>query len=239
MLNNLQLILEKNQFVKNIIKAIYVPTIGKYKKYQNNKNFLKYGERALQKVDEVFTELNIQYWLEYGTLLGAIRNNSFLKHDDDIDIGVFLHDYTPKIDEIFKKYGFKKTREFLIDNGAYGREQSFEIYGVNVDIFYFTKKSSNKAYCHIFLPLPGKSRIKTIQEKGGLIPREELSTIEDIIYIDFLNKKYPAPFPTKKHLQDEYGEYWHIEDKSWDMQTFKNPNWKILENKVGVRKIYD
>ena len=43
MLNKLQLILEKNPFIKNIIKAIYEPTVGKYRKYKNNKNFLKYG----------------------------------------------------------------------------------------------------------------------------------------------------------------------------------------------------
>ena len=49
MINKLQLILEKNQLIKNIVKTIYVSTVGRYKKYKNNKNFLEHGEKLFKK----------------------------------------------------------------------------------------------------------------------------------------------------------------------------------------------
>jgi len=47
----------------------------------------------LQKMDEMLTEHDVQYWLCGGTLMGAVRHEGFIPHDDDVDIECYGHDF--------------------------------------------------------------------------------------------------------------------------------------------------
>ncbi len=48
---------------------------------------------VLSAVDKVCRKHNLSYWLDFGTLLGAVRHRGFVPWDDDIDIGMPAADY--------------------------------------------------------------------------------------------------------------------------------------------------
>lgn len=65
---------------------------------------------ALSIIDKILGELKLDYWLDYGSLLGAIRHHGFIPWDDDIDLGMRREDYE-KAKELLPqklcKYGFE------------------------------------------------------------------------------------------------------------------------------------
>jgi len=56
----------------------------------------------LIEVDKICRKHNITYWLDFGTLLGAVRHGGFIPWDDDLDISVPRKDYL-RLCKILKK----------------------------------------------------------------------------------------------------------------------------------------
>jgi lipopolysaccharide cholinephosphotransferase len=64
----------------------------------------------LKIIDEIARENNIDYWIDGGTLLGAVRHGGFIPWDDDLDICLLKKDYD-KLIPLLKKYIEQKAPE--------------------------------------------------------------------------------------------------------------------------------
>jgi lipopolysaccharide cholinephosphotransferase len=51
----------------------------------------------LDEILEIADKHNIKIWLDYGSLLGAVRHHGYIPWDDDVDTAVMRHDYVPLI----------------------------------------------------------------------------------------------------------------------------------------------
>jgi len=68
----------------------------------------------LTEVDRICKKYNLIYWLDYGTLLGAVRHKGFIPWDDDLDITMPREDYERflevVVDELPKRYFFQSQK---------------------------------------------------------------------------------------------------------------------------------
>jgi len=124
----------------------------------------------LVEFDAICKEYNLSYWLDAGSLLGAVRHKGFIPWDDDIDISMPLEDYrkllklgnsgvfskdiffqTSKIDKAFK-FDYIKLRSNkgkIIEFHEKGKQIEYH-QGLFVDIFPMITVPNNNFYFEFY-----------------------------------------------------------------------------------------
>lgn len=100
--------------------------------------------RLMEEVHRLFELRGIMYWIDGGTLLGAIRNKGIIPTDDDLDICVFAKD-EPKIEALaplLEKRGLKLT---YLKEARFFKIVSKENPNVWVDIFFVRSMGKKEA----------------------------------------------------------------------------------------------
>ena len=104
--------------------------------------------KLVYEVTKLFDKHNIPYFMDGGTLLGAVRHTDLIPWDDDIDLGILDKDFfrkLPKLKNEFEKFGFNVdysdthlTKVFNKDKWIYN---DFKTVGTpTLDIFCYTEK---------------------------------------------------------------------------------------------------
>lgn len=119
----------------------------------------------LKNVDAFCKEHNINYFLAYGSLLGAVRHKGYIPWDDDIDIIMLREDY----DRFLSEFPHGESSEYNVRAGDYGNfpytyakiEDSRTIMvettnyidelGVNIDLFPYDNIPDDKELGNAFI----------------------------------------------------------------------------------------
>ena len=199
-------------------------------KKETNENFNKIRDRTSQellvrkyeflKICKILDDLEVEYFLQTGILLGAVRNNDFIPWDWDIEISVFSDNFAPHIDNVankLKENDFKikninrKTKEIKIDFlGKYPENVTgYTIFGWNY------------------------SKIKDCYwRKEFNVPSKFLNSFSQIT---FFGRKFNCPYKPEEYLTHAYGN-WRKPLRSSNKKIYFNKTFKInnlyLYNKI-------
>lgn len=182
--------------------------------------FRKEGGELLQKLSAALNGENIVFWLDFGTLLGYIREQDFIKYDDDMDIGIYAED-AEKVKTALLNAGFQYARFFRADDGR-GLD-CFQYKHSTVDVFQYTRQEGD-VWCHCFRFYHDFC----IQDRGKRIPMfvdTLTSPLEDVIKVKFKNCEVGIPSHPEKYIVANYGENFMTPDPNFDT-LFGPPNIK-------------
>lgn len=221
-----------NLIAKVLVRPFYRMKVNyDFKKRRNL--YLKNAPKLLSKLKKSLDDYNILFWLDFGTLLGAYREHDFIKHDFDLDIGVF-YENAERVKQALLKNGFKILREFRVNSDSYkGLEHTFIYCGVTVDIFYYHRRG-DIMYCNTFSPFADECYdISIFQVKEIVLPYNGFDVMQ------FKGEKFIVPAKTDVHLSAHYGKNFMIPNAHFDYRKeATNVHWFSRKEYIGTLKSY-
>lgn len=160
---------------------------------------------ALHAAADALEEIEVPFHLHSGTALGAHREKTFIRHDEDVDLAVFAKDYSHKIIPAMKRHGFELERTFgKIDHG---KEYTF-VYknGVFLDIFFIYEGKYKNNPINWYATYLNEICDNMKYKKCRWFSRPYRP-----IRMEFLGREYKV-IP-KKTIIDLYGKTWHTPKK--------------------------
>ena len=162
----------------------------------------------LSTIKRVLEQNGVHFLLNFGTLLGAVRDHDFIGHDYDIDLAMHVK-YREKFLELIPelhKLNIKLCRYFYK-----GTIYSFYYKGIVTDFNIVFEP-----------PFPYKFWFYQTLEK--LYPKRFTKETD---YLEFLGEQYEVPKNPERFLEYMYGRNWRIPQKGVHARLF--PKWMILE----------
>ena len=138
----------------------------------------------------------------YGTLLGAVRNQSFLAHDDDVDLLVLYKNVHSRKEAIEQE---KMLCEHFENNNIKVRRKP-------KGIGFWATDPKTKIQLDMFAcwePENGRTMLMMEHLEYRTIDTNILSPPSEV---ELLGIKFPAPSRSKDFLQERYGKGWETPD---------------------------
>jgi phosphorylcholine metabolism protein LicD len=210
--------------INKIIKKIQIISIKENpnKTRIRTKKELEVRKNEFLKICNLLDKLKIKYFLAAGTLLGAVRNKSFIPWDWDVELSVYSHEVENKMDQLISEI---KNSGFTIN------KYSKELSKLKIDfIGQFSKETTSYT-------IQGWSynKKKKIYWRNKFVVPENL--IKNMKKIKFYNKYHYAPYPPEDYLKYQYGD-WKKPIKTSDKSVYLTRNFSgISLMETFIKKI--
>lgn len=210
-------------FVKKVLRPFYYAIKQRWKK-ERNRIFQESALSVLIDFHNCMEKYGYSYTLAFGSMLGAVREKGFIKHDCDIDTQMWIDEWKPEMEVHLNEAGFVLDHKFLIEEGKLGREETYTKNGVAIDIFYIYPAINDYPYCCDFLGRKDAPTYRMCNQKyGGAIPRRlEMPFEKERILVPFENTELYIPKNAHILLKFRYGESYMTPNPEWTISSYNN-----------------
>ena len=173
----------------------------------------RHGWEILSRVGSALDKTDAGYFVDYGTLLGLIREGGFIKHDDDVDFSLPCGKLRPQeLLNIMLRHGFTFKRAFLWRGQI--TEITFLWEKVEVDFFYILNDNEGKHFSLEYDCFTTEDNVHVAKKITRLDRPDCLDT--KIIRINEVNVVVPVVTP--EFLEYSYGTGWRVPVKNFNSE---------------------
>ncbi|MCQ2345679.1 MAG: LicD family protein [Paludibacteraceae bacterium] len=179
----------------------------------------KNGLAMLTAVDRVLSDMGVQVFLTYGTLLGAYRDHGFISYDPDIDLGVLGASVPEDMHERMAKAGFRLYRQNVLANTQTVVEETYIYRKLHLDIFYYLTDGDD-----YYSVIQRKHEYKDWKEANltdGFPCDRSYVPACDFKRREFLGLQIWMPVDTDGWLRAIYSDSYMTPIKNWDAKNYK------------------
>lgn len=199
------------------------------------RNFRRHGLEALVQADRALRSVGSFVFLDFGTLLGAYRDKTFIPYDFDLDVGILCEKRPDNLPEIMQSFGFKHLKQNYV--GGTGRivEDVFSYKGVQIDFFVYFEQG-DELYCYIGRRHESKPAAEA-NATDGFPTRLSWVTDKGFHETTFLGHRFFVPTNTAQWLEDIYGASYMTPIKNWS--EFGQKTRIAFHNERTYRRYYN
>lgn len=155
--------------------------------------------RNIKEFKRILNEAGVEFILSYGTLLGAVRENDFISHDEDIDLSMSHKDLPLLLSSLFllREHGFEVCRYDRRGLISFIKDNEY------IDVYIFKNMTEDILIC-------GRE----------VMPAHFLQSTTSLIFKD---EEFRVPKDYVKYLEFFYGNNWKTPVQFYHYEL---PKWK-------------
>ena len=181
----------------------------------------------LKEIHRICEKYDIKYFLDSGTLLGAVRHQGFIPWDDDADVGMLRADF-----EKFKKYCIQEMKDcFFVETKKQFRlclKETLRIAAVNnqrapisIDIFPYDNIPDTALLRHLYVKIG--IFLTSVKKEKNNVNEAKTQKIDEFLYNIIV--KITAIFLSRKVIDNFLNSF---------LSICKNKNTRNVSKLIGV-----
>ncbi|XP_065673309.1 uncharacterized protein RP688 [Hydra vulgaris] len=163
---------------------------------EDGKNSLHF---ILSTLIKSFEKYNVFYWLDYGTLLGALRHGDIISWDHDGDISILLNDSN-----------LENALTEIRSHGVEANSMVAQFNGFHVDIVRWNKYKNNNGEWILEKYYPPWNQDNSIVKLHRKFESFSFSLVEKRKHILFINQTSSVPLDSEKLIKFRYPWTWRV-----------------------------
>ena len=223
---------------------MYIKRIYFVQRYINNKSkaakllkstaLKEEGYDMISTIEKTLENKNVTFFIDFGSLLGIIRDGKLIEYDDDVDYGIDIcESFTwNDLEQLLSGQGFKLIKQFSLDGNI--TEQTYIYKNIKVDFFQHFKDNLG-SYIYRFFRKNGYIYSSKYEHHVYKIYME---TVKQTKAINIGKIKATVPNNYIAYLESLYTDKWTEEKRNWQIDMYPGFT-KLDSNKIAYIEYFN